>query len=1417
LDDKVASTHLAVTGTISYTFNVTLPGGTSIVDSTVGSGSTVSIASGANVLGPTSGVGTIEIQPQGTTKGLTMGGNVKLDDRSRVNGNIVTGGSITQSSSATVTGSEQALAPGLSPNTTTWTVKTSSASQGPITLQNNAKGAPLPGVYDAVVVNAGSSLFLSSGTYFMNSLDVESGANLFIDSQNGPVFVYLASSIIFRGQEREANGGVPSLFVGYFGTSQAILESPYAGVFLAPNATLHLQNASTKPNIGTFYGQAFIAEPNEIIKPGAFDWLSVTGMPPPSGGFAAHGGIDGTGGPGSGSIAGGTGAGSATVGSGSLPSPAVFVHLSYRPPNDTNPDHIDARTATVTPGSQVPFFAPPMFDVGGMLANGTVTITYTSCAGAVVTCTYAGGSSTANPTTDLDEDAGRTATLQSCSDGQPASTLRCGTNFQITVQSTSNLPATVDLALDARSCETKVDILTPLQTRQMLDSFKYPDPGLTLHLPPNQSSPLVAETMPNGDPALYYGYVYLQNNADLTRLRQMYIHYLTRPLLTQELAASAGQCVIYQNPGDGVGVFAPVVIPGKVYNTIIEVQNKAFQNAQNPKISAGPPLFKAVILKSTTPLDFQTLKKSGFRYLDYEGSPVPAQSAITQQGGVVAAVVDAVKFALDAVRDVANFVTDAFGALDALFASTVNYDITFNIPNKNQGFASSTATRAWGPGANTPLGARGFRVEFLENLLGLFPLTFGATTDDSGLAELQPAANQSNVLVDLGFCLKLSNDAAEATSFLITNEVCDLHLFTDTAIITTGIGGGVVNTNDDLPDPSQDRAFAINLSNDQTIAMYEMTDAERYLESMTSGGYKAAHANVLVGDTANIVGWFENPSSPGKAFTMGFHLRNASLDTVNKDLSTYANDIGYAFAIDGISAIFQHFANTDIIMPDGSIDGYGSREVGTHEYGHFILYNFLRDHSTVAIDNLIGDTFTSGQGNSFSYSTRYINEAFADFISGQVTGIANYTWLNNQTQASGDLRPQHVCNHRPCYDQNFTSPPTGGSKDNSGIARTATLLHDVFDGQPNESNKKLPQPTNADPWQLNTVPYVYSDTSWGDCDGPDPVHGLAPACRMGTGPQVPGTTPNPCIPGTGDAGVSCVASESVALPGSSLPDFGHALQVISDSAFNPGQSGGQPYLTDQGVFTAVDLVMVNAGVNWCQRCQVLALHATSNAGDTKNAQQLLQLCFNGSTNNPNGDPSLMAWNLPSVTPSTAPDPSLRVDAVTCQLCPPNKFPDPNGQCTIDCPADFVVDGRTAPLATLSEPTTATGLTSDSCPGEFIVEVDNPDQFFPRGATSVGGSLSVTSPSPQSCAQTFTLTFSDLPGTTGFVAEQTVNDTGAFQPASGLFLASCGTLPAITFSSPTQLPHGSSPIRFVTPVVPGVSFSLNIGLPPQPTK
>jgi hypothetical protein len=1410
--EGTASVSEAVTGPTTLTFHVSLPQGASIVDTTLGSAGAVSFGAGAKVFGPTRSAGGLsEVQPGGTTQSITTGGSVKIDDRASVTGGVTAAGTITVSSTATVTGATTPSASGLSPATTAWSVTNPGTSQGPITLQNGAVAAPLPNVYDAVVVNANSSLFLSTGTYFFQSLDLESSSKLFVDSSHGPVFVYIASAIIYRGAEKDPNGAIPSLFVGYFGTTQAVLESAYNGVFLAPNAPLHLQNPQPTTNIGTFYAQSVQVDPSETIRPGSFDWTQVQGMPPPPGGFANHGGADGTGEPGVPGITGGTGSpanqGHVTVGA--LPPSAVKLHVTNQPDDGMGPPGIPpTASTTVTPPSHVPFHVPATFDVGGVLANGTVTLTYTSCTGQAVTCQYHGGSTSDTPKTDLDLEAGRTAALASCSDGQPATALRCGTSFGLSVQGTPRFPVTVDLSLDDRACDSNVDLLTPLQTRQMIDSFSWPSPILA-------TPPTVAEQNADGTPALYYAWVYLHNSTDQLRLRKMYVHILSRPLFTSELEANAGQCVHYQNPGDGFGTFVPVVMPGKVYNTILNVQNTAFQQKQNPKLQPGDPLFKAVILRSTTPLNFAALRASGFRYLDYEPSPLPTQAAMQLQGGGAVNFLESIEqFALGVLQDIGSTVTNALGDLDAIFANRINYTMTINAANLNPRFSSPQMTRAWGSEAGLALGAGGLKVTLYENLLGVFPETFNGYTNDQGVVTIQPASNGAGVLAGYGFCITLRNDAVWASSFLMPDDVCNLQGLDRFVVgVATEVSTNPVN----IADFSQDRTVPLTLGDGQLNAVYAMTDAFTYSKRVV--GYTPPTAHVLVSEPANVVGSFHD----GRAFTDGLHLRNESDSQIANLIAPFPVQVyagfndqissgGVALGVPGpIAWLISTFANNDIILPDSSIDN--SREVGTHEYGHYILLSMLHDQNPTAIDELIGDTIFSGQGGNNSYSTRYLNEAFADFISGQVTAIANYRWVTGQDPNSVGPTDK-VCVRSPCFDRNFTSGPTT-NKDAAGIARASSLLHDAFDGrsfagQPVNQERNIDQPDNADSWVSQPVVsspfgfstlYGYTSKPFDNFDEPDPVFGISQACRVGTGPQAPG----PLSPDAGSPTPACIASESVALPGASLVTFAHNLQKLG--------SPFPPFLTDQIWNTALDQTMAAAGATWCQRCQVLALHTSENAKDNLNAQDILKLCWRGGSAPTTGeDPNLANWQLPFIFPGTqAPDANLRLDSSTCQTCPPSKFPDPNGQCTVDCPADFVVDGNTAPLTSLTEETTATSLApgSDPCGSEFIVEIDHPDQFFAGGAIGIGSTLSVDAPSASSCAQTFALTFADLPSTTGFVAQQTVTDTASLQ-VGGLGSV-CVPMPSLSLVS-SQITTGGAPIRFETSATAGVSFTLNIATP-----
>jgi hypothetical protein len=368
--------------------------------------------------------------------------------------------------------------------------------------------------------------------------------------------------------------------------------------------------------------------------------------------------------------------------------------------------------------------------VGGILANGTATISFTSSAPSVgnpVVCTYRGGSSTANPTDILDIEHGRTATLVSCTDGLPGATQRCGTNFSMNVQAPPGLPVSVSVQLDDQGCGALFELLTPYQTRLMHDSFAWPDPSID-----PSKLPTVVETnppmpgSPQPTPALYYAWVYVQSPADILTLRKLYVHMLSMPLFDQELAPFGGQCGMFSNPGDGQGQFFPVIMPGLVYNSILRAQNTQYQ--QQNHIMPGNPPFDAVILRNgdvpsgaalpNGSLNPVLLAQSNFHYLDYEPVPLPSQADMQlSASNIQAALQDALGWIFDAVQDIGKAVQQGIGAIDRAFSGSVTLNLTLYTGNINPQFGASTdpIVEAWGPGGGTPLGAGGLSVTVFEH------------------------------------------------------------------------------------------------------------------------------------------------------------------------------------------------------------------------------------------------------------------------------------------------------------------------------------------------------------------------------------------------------------------------------------------------------------------------------------------------------------------------------------------------------------------------------------------------------------------------------------------------------------------------------------------------------------------------------
>jgi hypothetical protein len=162
----------------------------------------------------------------------------------------------------------------------------------------------------------------------------------------------------------------------------------------------------------------------------------------------------------------------------------------------------------------------------------------------------------------------------------------------------------------------------------------------------------------------------------------------------------------------------------------------------------------------------------------------------------------------------------------------------------------------------------------------------------------------------------------------------------------------------------------------------------------------------------------------------------------------------------------------------------------------------------------------------------------------------------------------------------------------------------------------------------------------------------------------------------------------------------------------------------------------------------------------------------------------------------------------CVDCPT----DIEGNVCGQCPADVVFDGATMPINEELELDTTFSAPGDTCPGTFIVEIDEPQQLYAhvagRSADVLFSSIDPKDPSDEAlCTSVVSLTQQReaTPGT-GFVAEQTATGAGVFHDCSGggICVGPCTDLPAIDFSESTI---GAGSIRFTTPSDPNRNLFL----------
>src|SRR5690606_18151225 len=97
-----------------------------------------------------------------------------------------------------------------------------------------------PGYYNKIHAYSNAQVFLSSGVYFLNEFFLEPDAKLWLNASSGPIVIWVKDAFTYRGAILDSAGGFPRLFIGYLGTSLAVVERVFRGTLAAPNARINI-------------------------------------------------------------------------------------------------------------------------------------------------------------------------------------------------------------------------------------------------------------------------------------------------------------------------------------------------------------------------------------------------------------------------------------------------------------------------------------------------------------------------------------------------------------------------------------------------------------------------------------------------------------------------------------------------------------------------------------------------------------------------------------------------------------------------------------------------------------------------------------------------------------------------------------------------------------------------------------------------------------------------------------------------------------------------------------------------------------------------------------------------------------------------------------------------------------------------
>lgn len=227
-------------------------------------GSTVESADGspsviANLGGITTTLGdTVDVG------GIVSVPGVNLGTGDTVNGNIVTGGIVTNPfGSSTVTGTISSLQTIFTSAPAEGTVTFPTTSPAGVTVSSGTQSLA-PGSYGAVSVSAGATLALTAGTYIFTSLTVAAAAILDLTETGSTIVIYVYNGFQFAGDEVQHGGDGQVLVADFNGTFDQI-TSAFRGTLSVQTGSIQLVSTTPATYAGGFYGASVHVGANNTV------------------------------------------------------------------------------------------------------------------------------------------------------------------------------------------------------------------------------------------------------------------------------------------------------------------------------------------------------------------------------------------------------------------------------------------------------------------------------------------------------------------------------------------------------------------------------------------------------------------------------------------------------------------------------------------------------------------------------------------------------------------------------------------------------------------------------------------------------------------------------------------------------------------------------------------------------------------------------------------------------------------------------------------------------------------------------------------------------------------------------------------------------------------------------------------------